>query len=112
MAQRDDGLTRHLGLATPLEPTYERFPLSGLPGHGDPSTNILAGRVLRDDERAHLRAARLERSQPLIVIGEPPEEMAHVPPQFAAGFLIDVPYGESFYCDRQLKGNGVDITLL
>ena len=44
-------LTRHLGLATPLEPTYERFPLSGLPGHGDPSTNILAGRVLRDDER-------------------------------------------------------------
>jgi hypothetical protein len=44
-------LTRHLGLATPLEPTYERFPLSGQPGHGDPSTNILAGRVLRDDER-------------------------------------------------------------
>ena len=30
----------------------------------------------------------------------------------AAGFLIDVPYGESFYCDRPLKGNGVDITLL
>jgi hypothetical protein len=44
-------LTRYLGLATPLEPTYERFPLSGRPGHGDPSTNILAGRVLRDDER-------------------------------------------------------------
>jgi bacillithiol biosynthesis deacetylase BshB1 len=30
----------------------------------------------------------------------------------AAGFLIDVPYGESFYSDRPLKGNGVDITLL
>lgn len=44
-------LTRYLGLATPLEPTYERFPLSGRPGHGDPSTNILAGRVLRDEER-------------------------------------------------------------
>ncbi|MBK7331962.1 MAG: sulfotransferase [Betaproteobacteria bacterium] len=44
-------LTRYLGLATPLEPTYERFPLSGQPGHGDPSANILAGRVLRDEER-------------------------------------------------------------
>jgi hypothetical protein len=44
-------LTRYLGLATSLEPTYQRFPLSGLPGHGDPSTNILAGRVLRDEER-------------------------------------------------------------
>lgn len=45
-------LTRYLGLATPLEPTYRRFPLSGQVGHGDPSPNILAGRVLRDDERA------------------------------------------------------------
>ena len=44
-------LTRFLGLATPLEPTYRRFPLSGRVGHGDPSPNILAGRVLRDDER-------------------------------------------------------------
>lgn len=44
-------LTRYLGLATPLEPTYERFPLSGVEGHGDFSPNILAGKVLRDDER-------------------------------------------------------------
>jgi hypothetical protein len=44
-------LTRYLGLATPLEPTYRRFPLSGQVGHGDPSPNILAGRVLRDDDR-------------------------------------------------------------
>ena len=44
-------LTRYLGLATPLQPTYERFPLSGLPWHGDSSPNILVGRVLRDDER-------------------------------------------------------------
>jgi len=44
-------LTRYLELATPLEPTYERFRLSGQPGHGDFSPNILAGRILRDDER-------------------------------------------------------------
>ncbi|CAG0996207.1 hypothetical protein BURK1_02552 [Burkholderiales bacterium] len=44
-------LTRYLGLATPLDPAYRRFPLSGVVGHGDPSPNILAGRVLRDDER-------------------------------------------------------------
>ncbi len=30
----------------------------------------------------------------------------------SAGFLIDVPYGESFYCDRPLKANAVDLTLL
>jgi hypothetical protein len=45
-------LTRYLGLATPLEPAYRLFPLSGQLGHGDPSQNILAGRVLRDDERS------------------------------------------------------------
>jgi len=44
-------LTRYLELATPLEPTYERFPFSGQPRHGDFSPNILAGRVLRDEER-------------------------------------------------------------
>lgn len=30
----------------------------------------------------------------------------------AAGFYIDVPYAESFYCDRPLKVNAVDLTLL
>lgn len=29
-----------------------------------------------------------------------------------AGFQIDVPYGESFYCDRPLRGNNVDVTRL
>lgn len=30
----------------------------------------------------------------------------------AAGSLIDVIYGESFYCDRPLKGNEADLTLM
>lgn len=29
-----------------------------------------------------------------------------------AGFQIDVPYGESFFCDRPLRGNAVDLTKL
>ncbi|MBX7245766.1 MAG: PIG-L family deacetylase [Candidatus Sumerlaeaceae bacterium] len=29
-----------------------------------------------------------------------------------AGGLIDTTYGESFYCDRPVKGNAVDLTLL
>jgi len=44
-------LTRCLGLATPLSSAYTQFKHTGERGLGDPGTNILAGRVLRDDER-------------------------------------------------------------
>lgn len=60
------GLTRFLGLATPLSPNYERFKLTGQRGLGDMSPNIHAGRVLRDDERV--------RADDALVI--PDEEMA------------------------------------
>lgn len=42
------GLTRWLGLASPLVPEYRTFPLTGSPGHGDTSPNIRAGKVIRD----------------------------------------------------------------
>lgn len=45
------GLTRFLGLASPLSPSYEQFRLTGKRGLGDMGPNIHAGRVLRDDER-------------------------------------------------------------
>ena len=44
-------LGRYLGLATPLSPTYTLFKHTGKRELGDPGTNILAGRVLRDHER-------------------------------------------------------------
>jgi hypothetical protein len=44
-------LTRYLGLATPLLPTYNRFKYTGKRVLGDPGMNILAGRVLREGER-------------------------------------------------------------
>jgi len=48
-----DGLARALSLATPLREEYRIFPLTGAPGHGDPSPNIKAGRVVAIDEERH-----------------------------------------------------------
>ncbi len=45
------GLTRFLELETPLTPTYAKFKHTGERGLGDMGPNILAGRVLRDEER-------------------------------------------------------------
>lgn len=45
------GLSRWLGLAQPLVPTYRTYPTTGRNGLGDPSEYIRAGRVLRDHER-------------------------------------------------------------
>ncbi len=46
-------LTRWLELATPLSREYRTFPLTGTPGHGDPSPNIRTGRVVTDAGERH-----------------------------------------------------------
>lgn len=46
-------LTQWLGLATPLSREYRIFPLTGMPGHGDPSPNIKVGRVVADAAERH-----------------------------------------------------------
>lgn len=45
------GLTRFLELETPLSSNYAKFKHTGERGLGDMGPNILAGRVLRDEER-------------------------------------------------------------
>jgi hypothetical protein len=46
-------LARWLELGEPLKPVYRTFPLTGAPGHGDPSPTIRSGTVVRDDEARH-----------------------------------------------------------
>jgi hypothetical protein len=46
-------LARWLELGEPLKPVYRTFPLTGAPGHGDPSPTIRTGTVVRDDEARH-----------------------------------------------------------
>ena len=46
-------LTQWLGLATPLSREYRILPLTGMPGHGDPSPNIKVGRVVADAAERH-----------------------------------------------------------
>ena len=45
------GLTQFLGLATPLEETYERTPTTGQWGWGDTTERIWAGKIVRDYEK-------------------------------------------------------------
>jgi hypothetical protein len=52
-------LTHWLGLATPLSREYRLFPLTGMPGHGDPSPNIRAGRVVADAAERHRNYVRV-----------------------------------------------------
>jgi hypothetical protein len=63
------GLSRWLGLASPLLPEYRTFPLTGRPRHGDTSPNIRAGKVIKD---ADLR----RRDQPIIPIPDAALERA------------------------------------
>ncbi|MEO8304569.1 MAG: sulfotransferase, partial [Betaproteobacteria bacterium] len=48
-----DGLSRWLALGTGLTPEYRTFPLTGVPGHGDPSPHIRAGRVVKSPAERH-----------------------------------------------------------
>lgn len=48
-----EGLSRALSLATPLLAEYRTFPLTGARGHGDPSPNIKAGRVVASEQERH-----------------------------------------------------------
>lgn len=43
-----EALHRFLDLHAPLSPDYQCFPHTGQRGHGDPSSRILSGRVLRE----------------------------------------------------------------
>jgi hypothetical protein len=45
------GLAGWLGLASPLEPRYNRFALTGMPGRGDPSEVIRRGEIVREGEK-------------------------------------------------------------
>lgn len=47
------GLSNWLGLGSALVPEYRTFPLTGRPGHGDPSANIRAGTIVKDSEERH-----------------------------------------------------------
>jgi hypothetical protein len=44
-------LAQWLELAEPLSAEYRTFPYTGVPGHGDPSPHIKAGKVVSDAER-------------------------------------------------------------
>jgi hypothetical protein len=44
-------LTQWLALSAPLSAEYKTFPYTGLPGHGDPSSNIKAGKVVASKDR-------------------------------------------------------------
>ncbi|MGH8851040.1 MAG: sulfotransferase family protein [Casimicrobiaceae bacterium] len=46
-------LSRWLGLGEGLKGDYRTFPLTGAPGYGDPSPNILAGKIVRNAEERH-----------------------------------------------------------
>ena len=48
-----DRLSQWLALAEPLREEYRTFPHTGVAGHGDPSPNIKAGRVIRSVEERH-----------------------------------------------------------
>ena len=47
------GLTRWLALDGDLTPEYRTFPHTGVPGHGDPSPNIKAGKVVASADERH-----------------------------------------------------------
>lgn len=42
------GLSRYLGLDTVISPSYASFPKTGVPGFGDPTGPIAAGRIVSD----------------------------------------------------------------
>ena len=46
-------LARWLGLRDALKTDYRTFPFTGAPGYGDPSPNIMSGKVVRSDEDRH-----------------------------------------------------------
>lgn len=50
------GLTKWLNLDAPLQSEYKRFSNTGKPHHGDPSENIMAGRIMKTDRPKGQRA--------------------------------------------------------
>ncbi|HET7098053.1 MAG TPA: sulfotransferase [Casimicrobiaceae bacterium] len=46
-------LEQWLGLSEPLSPEYRTYRYTGLPGHGDPSPHIRAGKVIGNDDERH-----------------------------------------------------------
>jgi hypothetical protein len=52
-------LSRWLELSDGLKPDYRTFPLTGAPGYGDPSPNILAGTVVRNADERHRHYAAI-----------------------------------------------------
>ncbi|MGH6738034.1 MAG: sulfotransferase [Bradyrhizobium sp.] len=52
-------LSRWLGLAEGLRADYRTFPLTGAPGYGDPSPNILTGKIVRDSDERHRHYAAI-----------------------------------------------------
>lgn len=48
-----DRLSQWLALREPLREEYRMFPNTGVPGHGDPSPHIRAGKVVRSAEERH-----------------------------------------------------------
>jgi hypothetical protein len=46
-------LTQWLALGEPLSEHYRTFPYTGMPGHGDPSPHIRAGKVVKSNPERH-----------------------------------------------------------
>jgi hypothetical protein len=73
------GLARWLALATPLSREYRTFPLTGAPGHGDPSPNIGTGRVVTD---------AAERHRDYVPVTIPPDALARADAAYAASRAV------------------------
>jgi hypothetical protein len=63
-------VARWLDLRAPLSTRYRTFRLTGLPGFGDPSPAIMAGRLLNDASERHPTCAPIELPADLLVAAE------------------------------------------
>jgi hypothetical protein len=54
-----DGISQWLNLDRPLAANYQTFKFTGSPGYGDPSPNIMAGKVVTDAAERHRSYARI-----------------------------------------------------